>query len=159
MFFHNRHDAGSRALLKTLQGDPANVIELYDVFDFPPPRIPANVRPWKYPFVITKQFVVLQPDSLSASVAAGMPFTVKLGCFYLDGGNVDPAAEQSVAFHVYVNGALYGDVAAAEAADIAGAQVPVLTFNFDVPSSAELRLRVEAEGYLPFDEVFKIVVS
>ena len=159
MFFHNRYDQESAKALEQYLNDPTCTVEVYDVFAFPPPKIPDKVRVWRYPFIITKQFVVLEPDSLTPQVAAGTPLTVKLGCFTLDGAPADPSTESGRLFHVYVNGVLYSDEASPETVDIAGAQVPVLTFTFNTSTSGGLHLRVEAEEYMPFDEVFQVVVS
>jgi len=156
MFFHNRYDQESVKALEQYLNDSACTVEVYDVFDYPPPELPEKIRIWRYPFIITKQFVVLQPDGFLVPVAAGNPFTVKLGCFTLDG---DIVVEEG-RFYVYVNGVLFNDSATAKVVDIAGnAQTAVLTFVFNVSGNAKLNLRVEAEGYMPFDEVFEIAVS
>jgi len=159
VFFHNRHDQESIRMLERYLSDPTCTVEVYDVFALPPPKMPDKVRVWRYPFIITKQFVVLKPDSLNLQLAAGAPLEVKLGCFALDGTSADPNTESSRLFYVYVDGVLYSDNASPEIVDISGAVTPVLTFTFKTSTSMNLRLRVEAEEYMPFDEVFEIAVG
>jgi hypothetical protein len=157
LFFHNRYDQESVRVLEQYLNDPSCEVEVYDVFAPQPPEILGSVRIWYYPFIITKQFTMLEPDSLYPQLAAGVPLTVKLGCYYLDGSGIDPAAEQNTLFHVYVNEVLYSDSAVAET--VSGTSVPVLTFTFSLTPPVDLHLRVEADGYLPFDEVIHVVGS
>lgn len=161
IFLHNQHDAESRHLLETILADPTlrEQVEVVDVFSYPPPKVPYGIRPWAYPAMYFRQFVVLEPDSLRPPAPDGI-LTVKLGCFNLDGTPADLTNEPLRNFYVYVNGVLYGDSPALEWVDVADyAAVPVLTFQFTITSGTDLHLRVEADEYIPFDEVFSVVAG
>jgi hypothetical protein len=161
IFLHNRHDAESRHLLETFLADPnlSESVEVVDVFSYPPPKMPEGLRPWVYPAVYLRRFVVLEPDSLEPSTSDGV-LTVKVGCFNLDGTPANVDSEPLRYFYVYVNGVLYGDSPALEQVDIADyAAVPVLVFRFTVVPGVKLHLRVEADEYIPFDEVFTVAAG
>lgn len=130
LFFHNQHDAESRALFNQYQGDPE--VTIYDVFGADRYNLPPNIQISYLPYMIDKEFVLTTPGPYATGV---VPITIECRDYQ---GNVIVGKNDVV--EVYVNDAVW----------LLPCVNGVISFELDCPEPMMVTLEIYGDQYLPF---------
>jgi hypothetical protein len=141
IFFHNRHDKNSKTELDAL---PEGV-QVIDVFGGD--NIPDSIRVSRLPYLIDKQIVL---DSVSPSPPVVGDISLQFNCLDYEDQLI---TDESGCFAVTID---YGT--GVQAVD-SYAESGALSLELNCPIEKTITIRIEKDGYLPFEYVLEVVES
>ncbi len=138
LFFHNKHDAESRAVFETLDPD----VKVYDVFGPDRYKLPQEIRLTALPYMVDKYFAL----SPGGPYLVDTPFELEIVCRdHQDKTVTGEAGQISVTIDgmscsvTPENGICYVDI--------------------KCPEPRTVALKIEGSGYLPLEAEVEVVVG
>lgn len=138
LFFHNRHDAESRAVFETLDLD----VRVYDVFGADRYKLPQEIRLTALPYMVDKYFALLP----GGPYLVDTPFELEIVCKDYQDNTVTEEAGQ---INVTIDGMSYS----------VNPENGICYVDIECPEPRTVTVVIEGSGYLSLEAEVEVVAG